>query len=400
MSINSNFSIYEPEAWTETFQELYFPNRPIVANAATSVAGANLEGLVANAYDTVKITRATKTTTSDVADYTQESDYSYSEPAASENSLVINKHKFIGFKIDKRDQKFSLPDLVRQHMIPRMNSLMDVINADCKTELLKAEAAFYSMGTDAEVMDDSDLREARRILLERKNINPEQGAIAVIDPTVEADLTGLNIFHNADERGNNQIQLEGAMARAFGFNFFVDNLGKDHTVATVTDAVVAAAASAGDTTLTIDNGSGSAATVSLSEGDVVTFGSAKGKDQAYVVQSQTGTVLTLKEALRDDVADDATINPVDIASGDTGREQFFYDPIALSLVTAGMSPVDGSTAGGVRRAIGFDPVNNVNYTLSVEETMAGANILLEALYGVKLFYPDLALRFIRGNEAK
>ena len=400
MAINSNFSIYEPEAWTETFQELYFPNRPIVANAATSVAGANLEGLVANAYDTVKITRATKTTTSDVSDYTQESDYSYSEPAASENSLVINKHKFIGFKIDKRDQKFSLPDLVRQHMIPRMNSLMDVINADCKTELLKAEAAFYSMGTDAEVMDDSDLREARRILLERKNINPEQGAIAVIDPTVEADLTGLNIFHNADERGNNQIQLEGAMARAFGFNFFVDNLGKDHTVATVTDAVVAAAASAGDTTLTIDNGAGSAATVSLSEGDVVTFGSAKGKDQAYVVQSQTGTVLTLKEALRDDVADDATINPVDIASGDTGREQFFYDPIALSLVTAGMSPVDGSTAGGVRRAIGFDPVNNVNYTLSVEETMAGANILLEALYGVKLFYPDLALRFIRGNEAK
>jgi len=400
LAINSNFSIYEPEAWTETFQELYFPNRPIVANAATSVAGANLEGLVANAFDTVKITRATKTTTSDVSDYTQESDYSYSEPNASENSLVINKHKFIGFKIDKRDQKFSLPDLVRQHMIPRMNSLMDVINADCKTELLKAEAAFYSMGTDAEVMDDSDLREARRILLERKNINPEEGAIAVIDPTVEADLTGLNIFHNADERGNNQIQLEGAMARAFGFNFFVDNLGKDHTVATVTDAVVAAAASAGDTTLTIDNGAGSAATVSLSEGDVVTFGSAKGKDQAYVVQSQTGTVLTLKEALRDDVADDATINPVDIASGDTGREQFFYDPIALSLVTAGMSPVDGSTAGGVRRAIGFDPVNNVNYTLSVEETMAGANILLEALYGVKLFYPDLALRFIRGNEVK
>ena len=107
--------------------------------------------------------------------------------------------------------------------------------------------------------------------------------------------------------------------RSMGFDFFVDNLGSAHTAATVTDAVVAADAALGATTLTIDDGSAGDATLSLNEGDVVYFGTADDPDDYYVVQSQTATVLTLKEPLRKAVVDDATINPVDIASGDAGR---------------------------------------------------------------------------------
>jgi len=190
------------------------------------------------------------------------------------------------------------------------------------------------------------------------------------------------------------------MGRAYGFDFFIDNQGSNHTAATVTNAVVAANAAVDDTTLTIDNGAGAAATVSLAEGDVITFGSAKGTDDFYTVESQTGTVLTLKEPLRKAVANNATINPVDIASGDTGREQFFYDPSALALVTAVMPSVDSGSGSGVRRAAGFEPMNNVNYTLTVEETKSGADILIEVLYGVKVFRPDLGGRYIRGNVAK
>ncbi len=110
--------------------------------------------------------------------------------------------------------------------------------------------------------------------------------------------------------------------------------------------------------------------------------------------------MTLKEPLRAAVANNATINPVDIASGDTGREQFFYDPSALALVTAVMPSVDSGSGSGVRRAAGFEPTNNVNYTLTVEETKSGADILIEVLYGTKVFRPDLGGRYIRGNVAK
>ena len=395
MAINTNFNIYEPEAFVEVALANQYPDRPMVSKAVTNVAGASIEGLVAARNKSVNITRAVKPSGSPSS---YSGSYSLGTPDASEETLTINKHYYAGFSIDKADQKFALPDLVQQHFVPRLHQLIDQINADVKTEARKFEVAFADDNTDATVMDDNDLAEARRIMASRKFTT--DNLMMVIDPFVEKDLTTLNIFQQANTRGDAGIQLGGAMARAYGFDFFVDNQGSSHTAATVTDAVVADDEAIGQTEITLDNGSGSAATVSLSEGDVIYFGSAKGSDDFYTVESQTGTVLTLKEPLRKAVADDATINPVDIASGDTGREQFFYDPSALALVTAVMPSVDSGSGSGVRRAAGFEPMNNVNYTLTVEETKSGADILIEVLYGVKVFRPDLGGRFIRGNVAK
>ena len=396
MAINTNFNIYEPEAFVEVALANQYPDRPMVSKAVTNVAGASIEGLVAARNKSVNITRAVKPSGSPTS---YSGSYSLGTPDASEETLTINKHYYAGFSIDKADQKFALPDLVQQHFVPRLHQLIDQINADVKVEARKSfEVAFADNNTDSTVMDDNDLAEARRIMASRKFTT--DNLMMVIDPFVEKDLTTLNIFQQANTRGDAGIQLGGAMARAYGFDFFVDNQGSSHTAATVTNATLAADEAIGQTELTIDNGAGGAATVSLAEGDIVTFGSAKGTDDFYTVESQTASVLTLKEPLRKAVANNATINPVDIASGDTGREQFFYDPSALALVTAVMPSVDSGSGSGVRRAAGFEPMNNVNYTLTVEETKSGADILIEVLYGVKVFRPDLGGRYIRGNVAK
>ena len=396
MAINTNFNIYEPEAFVEVALANQYPDRPMVSKAVTNVAGASIEGLVAARNKSVNITRAVKPTGSPNS---YSGSYSLGTPDANEETLTINKHYYNGFSIDKADQKFALPDLVQQHFVPRLHQLIDQINADVKVEARKSfEVAFADNNTDSTVMDDNDLAEARRIMASRKFTT--DNLMMVIDPFVEKDLTTLNIFQQANTRGDAGIQLGGAMARAYGFDFFVDNQGSTHTAATVTDAVVADDEAVGQTEITIDDGSGSGATVSLSEGDIITFGSAKGTDDFYTVESQTATVLTLKEPLRKAISDNATINPVDIASGDTGREQFFYDPSALALVTAVMPSVDSGSGSGVRRAAGFEPMNNVNYTLTVEETKSGADILIEVLYGVKVFRPDLGGRYVRGNVAK
>lgn len=394
MAINSNFSIYEPEAWVEVYLANQYPARPMVSNAVTNVAGADVEGLVASKNKAVNITRAVKPSASDIINYS--GTYStYSALDADEMTLTIDKQKAYLFKIDKADQRFALPDLVQQFFVPHLHGLIDQINADVKSEALKFEAAFAQLNTNATVLDDADLREARRILKARKFA--QEGYISVLSPEAEADLTGLPIFHQANTRGSADIQLSGSMGKAYGFDFYVDNLGSSHTAATVTDAVVAADAAVGAKTLTIDDGAGSAATVSLSAGDVIYFGSANSTDDFYTVASQTGTVLTLTEGLRKAVANNATINAVPLAS--TGTNEFFYDPQAIALVTAVMPSVDSGN-GGVRRAAGFEPTNKVNYTLTVEETKSGADILIEVLYGVKLFYPDRGVRYVRGTTAK
>lgn len=395
MAINSNFSIYEPEAWVAVYLANQFPSRPMVSQAVTNVAGADVEGLVAARNKSVNITRAVKPSASDIIDYTGNYN-TYSTPNADEFTLTIDKHKYLQFSIDKADQRFALPDLVEQHFTPRLHALIDKINLDVKAEALKFEAAFAELASgNATVMDDSDLREARRILKSRKLYN--DGGIAVISPDAEADLTGLSLFHQADQRGGAGIQLDGNMGRAFGFDFFVDNLGSSHTQAATGNAVVSADAAIGATSITIDNGAGGAADLTMSEGDVIYFGTASGKDDWYVVESQTGSALTLKEPLRKAVANNAVITEVPLAS--SGTNEFFYDPKAIALVTAVMQSVDSGN-GGVRRAAGFEPSNRINYTLTIEETKSGADVVLEVLYGTKLFYPDLGVRYVRGTTAK
>lgn len=393
MAINSNFSIYNPSAWVNTYLSNQYPMRPIMANSATNVAGQSLPGFVASRNKTVNVTRAVKPGDSPSA---YSGSYSADTPDANESSLTINKHYYRQFSIDKADQKFALPDLVEQHMVPRLHNLFDQINTDAKAELRKGFAAFADKNTDATVLDAEDVIKAREILQERQYVTGDM--ISVLDPRGESDLTKLSLFQEADKRGNSNIQLTGSMGRAFGFDFFVDNLGSDHTAATVTDAVVAAEAAIGDTTITIDDGAGGDSTVSLSEGDVIYFGTDDGEDDYYTVDSQTATVLTLKEELRKVVADDATINPVDIASGDTGREQFFYNPGALAIVTAGLEGFGQEP--GVSRTVGYDPMNRANFTLSLEGDTSGVKVTLEVLYGLKLFYPDHVVRYIRGNVAK
>jgi len=391
MAINSNFSIYEPEAWVEVFLANQFPSRPMVSQSVTNVAGADVEGLVASRNKAVNITRAVKTTTSDVTDYT--GNYTATTtPNADEFTLSMNKHKFIQFSIDKADQRFALPDLVEQHFVPRLHSLIDVINQDVKSEALKFEAAFADINSNATVIDDADLREARRILKARKLYN--EGTIAVLSPDAEADLTGLNIFHQANERGDRDVQLSGNMGRAFGFDFFVDSLGSSHTASNVAaGAVLNGAVAAGNTSIT------SNVAVTLSEGDVISLGDSPSTDDFYVVDADVDntTTITLKEAARQTYADGQAIDAVPLAT--TGTNEFFYDPKAISLVTAVMQSIDNGN-GGVRRAAGFEPMNQVNYTLTVEETKSGADVLIEVLYGAKLFYPDLGVRYVRGTATK
>jgi len=393
MAINTNFSIYEPEAWVEVYLANQYPARPMVSKAVTNVAGADIEGLVAARNKSVNITRAVKPSANDVIDYNTEKNYdTFSTPQADEQTLTINKHKYMQFQIDKADQRFALPDLVEQHFVPRLHALIDSMNADVKAEALKFEAAFADLNsTSTTVMDDADLREARRILKSRKFA--QEGYCAVIDPDAEADLTGLNIFHQADQRGDRQIQLSGMMGDAFGFEFYVDNLGLTHSAPTLGTDELEGDASAGDTTITLDDGADGGISGTYAEGDIIYFAGAASSDDFYVVDSVDGNVVTLKEPLRNDVADTTAVASI------AGSEQFFYDPDAIALVSAVMQSVDNGN-GGVRRAAGFEPMNRVNYTLTVEETKAGADVLIEVLYGTKLYYPDRGVRLVRGTSAK
>lgn len=396
MAYDSSFDLLEPAAWNALLLSNDYPMRPAVVNANTNIEGVNIAGQVAARNKTVKIPKAVKPT-GDAKTYAGSNSYDKDDPEFEQPELKMEDVLYRSFTIDKWDQNFSLPDLVNSQVMPRMHNILDTINKNyIKRELNRFDAAFADLNSTATILGTEDIRFMRKILLERGLIDSNNLA-AVIDPDGEFDLNGLSLFQEANKRGNNAVQLTGAMGNAFGFDFMLDNLSSSSdSTSTVGDAVVADAASAGDTTVTIDDGSGGGATETMADGDVIYFASANDRKDWYVVDSvnDAGTEITLKEPLREDVADD------DAITGVSGNSQYFYDPNGIALVTAIPVQSQVSTASGVTRIPFFEPTNQVNFLISIEGDTGGADVTIETLVGAKNFQPSRGGRYLRGDTQK
>ena len=395
MAFNSNFDILEAEAWNALLLANNFPMRPALANANTSIAGVNIEGQVAAKNTVVKIPRAVKPT--DDAKVYAGSGYTPDTPDFTQPELRMEDVLYRNFFVDKWDARSSLPDLISSQVLPRMHNILDLINKSyVKRELNRFKAATVDLNTNPTKMSESDLRQIRKILLGRHFVEDKTLA-AVIDPNAQFDLTGESLFQEADKRGNNDIQLRGAMANAFGFDFMLDNLGAAVDSSSKDgDATVADAVAVGDLTVTIDDGSGGASDTTLANGDVIYFGTASDPDDWYVVESVNAakTEITLKEPLRAIVADNAGV------TGVSGFAQYFYDPDALALITAIPEASQVRDASGVTRIPFFEPTNRVNFLISLEGKTAGVDVTIETLVGAKNFYEDRGGRVISGTAAK
>ncbi len=396
MAYDASFDLLEPAAWNALLLSNNYPMRPALANANTNIEGVNIAGQVAAKNKTVKIPKASKPE-GDANVYAGSNNYTKDDPEFTQPELKMEDVLYRSFTIDKWDENFSLPDLVSSQVVPRMHNILDTINKSyIKRELNRFDVAVANLNSTATVLNTDDIRFVRKALLKRHYVEDKLMA-AVIDPDAEYDLTGLSLFQEADKRGNNDIQLRGAMGNAFGFDFMLDNVANEvDSTSTVGDAVVAAAASVGDTTVTIDDGSGGGATETMANGDVIYFGSDDGRDDWYVVDSvnDAGTEITLKEGLRKDVADNADI------TGIAGSSQYFYDPEGIALITA--LPVQSrvTSAQGVTRIPFFEPMNRVNFLISIEGDTGGADVTIETLVGAKNFQPSRGGRYLRGEASK
>lgn len=396
MAFNSNYDILEPAAWNALLLSNDFPMRPALANANTNIAGVNIEGQVAQKNKTVKIPKAVKPT-DDAKVYSGGGSYTADTNDFSQPELKMETVYYRNFFVDKWDEMFALPDLIQAHVLPKMHNILDSINANfVKRELNKFHTAVADQNTGTTVLDTTDVRFVRKELLKRHFVEDKLMA-AVLNPDGEFDLTGLGLFQQADQRGDRDVQLSGSMGQAFGFEYLVDNVGSDiDSTSAVGDAVVAASASIGDTTVTIDDGAGGGATETMAKGDILFFGTADDRNQYYTVESvnDAGTEITLNEPLRDALSDN------DAITGVSGSAQYFYDPESIAVITAIPSASQVRDASGTVRIPFFEPQNRVNFLISLEGKTAGVDVTIETLVGAKNFYETRGGIYVRGEQPK
>ena len=165
---------------------------------------------------------------------------------------------------------------IRQLIQQGMRTLRNEAEIDCVTAIYTgASRAVGTAGTNPFASALTPLADVRKIL--RDNGTPAADLQFVGDTTSEANLLKLGVVLDASQAGSDAERREGVIRRQYGFQMRT-SAGIDlHTKGTGTSYQLSAASAVGDTTISVDTGSGT-----LLAGDIVTFA---GTTDKYVANS-------------------------------------------------------------------------------------------------------------------
>lgn len=147
-----------------------------------------------------------------------------------------------------------------------------------------ASRAYGTAGTTPFASDLSGLTNVRKIL--QDNGAPMADLQLVIDTAAGLNLRNLGVYQNAYAAGSEEERRSGALLRQFGFQIRESAAVGVHTKGTGASYLLNGALAVGDTTVTVDTGSGT-----ILAGDIVTFA---GTTDKYVVNGAlSGSTFTL-----------------------------------------------------------------------------------------------------------
>lgn len=216
-------------------------------------------------------------------------------------SLQLEKHFDVTFAVTSKQWTLELEQFNQQLLRPAVVAIAQAVDSYI---LGKGNQIPNYVGTAGDPPDSlADMVAVVKKLDDLKV--PQRGRIAVLDAQAKHDmLANVTQVLQADQRGDGGTALrEASMGRILGIDYYMDQNVGSHTANTLSGYLInnGAGYSAGDTTLTIDTGSGT-----IQAGDVFTVA---GDTQQHVVLSTNGsTSVTIEETgLAAAVADNAAL---------------------------------------------------------------------------------------------
>jgi hypothetical protein len=210
----------------------------------------------------------------------------------------------------------------------------------------------------------------------------------VLDPFGYANALGLSVLQKVNESGSPEALRDGMITRALGFDWYQDQQVPTHTLGAPATAAIDANATAGATSLVLDNGAGADLATLPVVGDVFTIA---GNSQQYVVTSVTAdapttaeTTVGIQPPLVANVSDGAVVTFV--ASHVTNlafhREAFAF---------ASRPMIDLETPGSLIQPL-VDDVSGLAMRFEIQREWKRTVFSVDCLYGVKAVRPALATR--------
>ena len=264
-------------------------------------------------------------------------------------------------------------DQVRQAMRAITNQIESQVAANVADN---ASRAFGTAGTTPFGSNFSEVAEVRQILVDNGMPSNDGNATIVMNSAAGTNLRQLASLSSVNQAGNADLLRQGTLLDLQGLMIKESAQIASHTAGTGASYLVNGALSAGDTTVTVDTGTGT-----ILAGDVITFA---GDTNKYVVKTAlTGNDLVLQEpGLRADVADNTAIT---VVSDYTANIAFHR-----AAVEIGMRPL-AQPAGGdaaVDRLTVQDPVSGMVFEVAAYKGYNKAMFDVSCLYGYKVWKPE------------
>jgi hypothetical protein len=235
-----------------------------------------------------------------------------------------------------------------------------------------ASRAYGTAGTTPFASTLADPAQARKILDD--NGAPMSGRSLVIDTAAGANLRTLAQLTKANEAGSAMTLRDGELLNLHGFSVRESAQINNATAGTGASYLLDAALSVGDTTISVDTGSGT-----ILAGDVVTIGNHK-----YVAATALsgGDFTIASPGIREAVADNAAIT----VNATSARNVAFSQDSLLLAARLPMVPEEGDKA--IDSEIITDPRTGLSFELRVYPGYRMNRYEIALAWGVKALKSD------------
>lgn len=287
-------------------------------------------------------------------------------------SLTLSKNKYAGFswtgeETNSMDTGPGFLSIKQDQIAQAFRVLTNEMENDvCDALALGASRAYGTAGTTPFATTLGDSAQARKILDD--NGAPASGRSLVIDTSAGAALRTLGQLTKANEAGGSMTLRDGELLNLQGFSVRESAQINNNTAGTGTSYVLDGAGSEGDTTISIDTGSGT-----VLAGDIVTIDSVK-----YVVTTgvaAAGDIVIAAPGLVSDVADTSTVT----INATSARNIAFSSDALLLASRLSVFPTEGDLA--IDSEIITDPRTGISFDLRVYPGDGMVLYRIHALWG-------------------
>ena len=307
-------------------------------------------------------------------------------------SITLDTWKEVKFGLTDKELTFTKEKIITDHITPAAYALADAIDLSL-VGLYKKIPWKEAISATPVVTDITGVRKALF-----NNKVPMNDLHFMVDGSVEAGLLALSAFATADGAGQVGVdtQLRGSLGTRYGFEFFANQNTPAHTSGTMadTDGALNADADKGATSIVIKSLTD---TQTLKIGDIIKI---TGDAQQYVVTANytisSATTVAIYPALAKKNLADALVTVIlPSGTGATKNQCLAFHRHAFALAMAPLSDMGGRL--GAQIATVADPVTNLSIRsrLWYEGNTSTVKVALDALWGVQVLNPNLAVRAVQ-----